>query len=203
MGKKSVENLDQSLFVLINSTLTNGFFDWLMPSITDLHKNKVFAFGVFPLILAFWAYKQRLAMVPVLIFGVMCVGASDLTTYRILKPTFKRERPPVNEKQIIMRTNRWAGHSFPSNHAANNFALATFLGFCYPALSLPLLTVATLVAFSRVYVGVHYPADVIAGALMGMIFGLFFFKIWEIISKRRMTRKDYDQQDRKPQAENS
>lgn len=180
-----MESLDQTLFVFFNSTIANGFFDWLMPAITDLHKNKFFVFSALPLLLGFWAYKKRLSMVPILLMTVLCVGAADLITYRVLKPTFKRERPPVNEKQIIIRTDRYAGYSFPSNHAANNFAAATFLSFCYPALSIPLFTVAGSIAFSRIYVGVHYPGDVIAGGLLGLIFGLLFYRIWAIILGRK------------------
>ena len=174
-------SLDQSLFVFINSTLSNSLFDTIMPWITDLHKNKLFVMIFVPALLLFWGYKKRLKMIPVLIGTIACVGATDLFTYRVLKPTFKRQRPPAVEKVIQLRTNRYAGFSFPSNHAANNFAAASFLSLCYPALSVPLYAVASLVAVSRVYVGVHYPGDVFVGGLLGLLFGLFFYKIWGII----------------------
>ena len=179
-----MQNIDQSLFYFINTGLANGIFDEVMPFITDLHKNQFFIKVFFPLILVTWAYKKRLQALLVLLGLVMCISAVDSFTYRVLKPTFKRERPPAVETQIILRSDRYAGFSFPSNHAANNFAGATFLSFCYPALTPLFYAVASLVAFSRVYVGVHYPGDILAGSILGSIFGLFFFKFWFILLNR-------------------
>ncbi len=183
-----MESLDQSLFVLINSTWSNGFFDYLLVPLTDLHKSRLFSQVAVPLLLIFWIFKQRAKVLPVLLGAVICIALVDNFTYRILKPTFKKERPPAIEKEITLRTDRYAGYSFPSNHAANNFAGATFLSYCYPALSPLFYAVASLVAYSRVYVGVHYPSDVLAGALLGLIFGLLFFKIWAIILLKVSTR---------------
>ncbi len=179
-----LESIDQSLFIFINSGMSNSFFDWLMPAITDLHKNKIFSRLVVPIILSLWIYRKRWKVLPVLVGVSICIGLVDNFTYRLLKPSFERPRPPAVEKEIQLRTDRYAGYSFPSNHAANNFAGATFFSACYPALTPVFYAVASLVAFSRVYVGVHYPGDVLGGGLVGVIFGLFFFRIWVIIWKR-------------------
>jgi len=61
-----------------------------------------------------------------------------------------------------------ATYSFPSGHATVSFACATVLALAVPRLSLPLFTLAVLISFSRVYVGVHYPFDVLAGAVLGI-----------------------------------
>lgn len=179
-----MEAWDVALFHFINSTLSNAFFDWLMPTVTDLHKNFYFQWLVLPILLAFWLYKKRGRALPVLVGCVICVGIVDGVTYRILKPTFKRERPPVAEKEIQLRTDRFSGYSFPSNHAANNLTAAAFLSSCYPALTPLFYGIAVTIAFSRVYVGVHYPADVLIGGLLGAIFGLLFFRLWGIILLR-------------------
>ncbi len=183
-----MESLDQSLFIFINSQISNDLFDAVFPVLTDLHKNKFFSQLILPLFLLLWIYKKRWQVVPVLLGVALCIGFVDNFTYRVLKPTFQRQRPPATEPIIQLRTDRFAGYSFPSNHAANNFAGATFLSYCYPALTPVFFAVSSLVAFSRVYVGVHYPGDVLAGAVIGLIFGLFFFKIWVIIWLRVQRR---------------
>lgn len=179
-----MENLDRQLFEFINSTIANPVFDFIFPSITDFHKNPWFLTIVVPLMLGMWIYRKRWKMVPVLLGLIVTVVATDNFNYRILKPAFKRERPVAAESNVIQRSHVNGGNSFPSNHAANNFAGATFLSFCYPAFAGIYFAVASLIAFSRVYVGVHYPGDVLGGALVGIVFGLFFYKILAIILKR-------------------
>jgi len=61
--------------------------------------------------------------------------------------------------------------SFPSNHASNMFAIATFFSYNYRRLLIPLFSAAVLIAYSRIYLGAHYPADVVAGAVWGMLVG--------------------------------
>lgn len=180
---------DKDLFYFINTNLTHPFLDAIMPTLTDLHKIPALGMIGIPIILTFWFFKKRTKMIPVLLGLCVTVGATDLFNYRLLKPTFQRPRPPAVEQAINIRSDRYAGYGFPSNHAANNFAGATFLSLCYPALSPVLFGFAAVVAFSRVYVGVHYPLDVIVGGLIGWIFGLFFFKIFEIILYRRFCGK--------------
>ncbi len=134
-----------------------------------------------PSLLFFWYYKTRKQMLGALLGLILCIALVDNFIYRVLKPQFQRLRPPHVEKVIELRTERYAGYSFPSNHAGNNFAGATFLSSCYPALAPVFFSIAALVSYSRVYVGAHYPFDVLAGGVIGIIFGLFFFKIWKII----------------------
>lgn len=176
--------LDQQLFVFINSSLSNPVFDKVMPFVTDLHKNPWFLATVVPLLLGLWIYRQKKKAIPVIVGLVLTVSATDSFNYRILKPMFQRPRPTAVEQTIQVRSHVNGGHSFPSNHAANNFAAATFLSFCYPSYALIYFAVASLIAFSRVYVGVHYPFDVLGGAVVGFAFGLFFYKILAIILRR-------------------
>jgi undecaprenyl-diphosphatase len=63
-------------------------------------------------------------------------------------------------------------HSFPSGHSATSFACATVLSHCVPRLRVPFFVLATLIAVSRIYNGMHYPTDVLAGAVLGVLVGL-------------------------------
>ncbi len=85
-----------------------------------------------------------------------------------LKAAIPRARPNVHA--LVARPH---SHSFPSGHATTSFACATVLAVAAPRLRVPLLLLAAAIAWSRVYVGVHYPLDVVAGALFGVAIGLF------------------------------
>ena len=76
------------------------------------------------------------------------------------------------------------GHSFPSSHAANTFAAGTFLALRFPRWR-PVLAIPVLVAYSRVYVGVHYPSDVFGGAALGAGVG-WFFTLLERVARLRV-----------------
>jgi membrane-associated phospholipid phosphatase len=97
------------------------------------------------------------------------VGAAGLLV-TVLKELFDRARPPaagVDAVGVIP-----ASASFPSGHATTAFAAAVAVGLFYPRLRRPLLALAAVVALSRVYLGVHYASDVVAGSLLGVLLGL-------------------------------
>ena len=148
-----------------------------MPYLTDLHKQPHFYKITLPILLASWIFQQRMSAVRIIVVMAIAIGCVDVLTYRVLKPVFQRERPPAVEKNIHIRSKRYAGYSFPSNHAANNFTGATILSFYYPPMAPLFFGYAGLIAFSRVYVGVHYPFDVIGGGFFGWLFALCYIQL--------------------------
>lgn len=106
--------------------------------------------------------------------------ALELPLYLLLKNTIRRDRPChrlAGFRAVIEPSDKF---SFPSGHAAAAFLFATVLASFYPALAMPAFTIATLIGLSRILLGVHYPTDIAAGALLGVCCAAFALHLWEI-----------------------
>jgi len=156
-------NLDVNFFRLGNEALANPVFDAIMPFITDVrHWYVVYILSVI-LLMIYGGKRGRWAVV----FAIMTIVISDQLSSFILKPLIGRLRPchALDHVRLLVRCG--GGFSFPSSHAVNNFAIALFFGSVYRKAMPYLLLIAFIIAYSRVYVGVHYFSDVIAGAFIG------------------------------------
>ena len=102
--------------------------------------------------------------------GLASLGLASAFANLVAKPLTRRRRPERRELESLADRHvpMPATSSFPSGHTASAFAFATAAGAAEPALSAPLRALATLVGYSRVHTGVHYPADVLAGAFIGV-----------------------------------
>ena len=119
-----------------------------------------------------------MSAVRILLALVITAGVSDFLGYRVLKPTFKRVRPnnnPIVEPQLRLLRNP-GSYSFPSNHSMNSFSVATVAVMYYPSLAFVLYPIAALVAMFRMYAGVHYFTDILAGATLGILLGGLLYK---------------------------
>lgn len=103
--------------------------------------------------------------------GLASVGVTATLVNLGLKPLGRRRRPERIAKQVPVarQTREPISPAFPSGHSATAFAFATGVGHALPHAGIALRTLAALVAYSRVHAGVHYPADVIAGGLVGTV----------------------------------
>ncbi len=180
--------IDRWLFVLINERLANPVFDLLMPPFTDWNKT-VIGWGIFVLLWLLLVIRggKRGRIVGILV--VLLVVASDLISSSMIKMIFERARPchVINGAPVVpdihLLVPCGGGYSFPSSHAVNNFALATFLSFYYRRWRWIFFTYAGLIAMSRVWVGVHYPSDIAAGAVIGALFAFLLKKLWEWVGR--------------------
>ena len=166
-----LRGVDQALFLRINQAWTHPWLDAFFPWLTDLDRSRVVLWGALPVALAWWLYVQRGRAAKVLLAMVLAVGLCDAFAYRFVKPLVKRNRPADSGVSMTLRTHRPGSYGFPSNHACNTFAGATVLGMAEPPMLWPAMAVGALVAYSRVYVGAHFPADVAVGALLGLLVG--------------------------------
>lgn len=99
--------------------------------------------------------------------GLVSIGFASFTANLVVKPLARRVRPDPSELPADRRSRVPGSTSFPSGHSASAFAFATAVGSVLPVEGIPIRALASLVAYSRVHTGVHYPADVLAGAFLG------------------------------------
>jgi undecaprenyl-diphosphatase len=127
-----------------------------------------------PLIAAFGAAGDaaRWRRLPRATLAAAAAVASAGLVVTVLKHLFDRARPPVADPTLHAIGLVPASASLPSGHAATAFAAAVAVGLFYPRLRRPLLAMAAVVALSRVYLGVHYLSDVVAGAALGIALGV-------------------------------
>jgi undecaprenyl-diphosphatase len=100
-------------------------------------------------------------------FVLAGVVVADVLSY-VFRYAIGRDRPPVDYPDPAPLVRVPGNPSFPSGHAATAFACAALLSWLTPLPAVPLFALATLIAFSRVYDGVHYPLDMIGGAVLGL-----------------------------------
>jgi membrane-associated phospholipid phosphatase len=109
---------------------------------------------------------------PAAAFAALSAAALAGVTVMFLKDVFDRTRPPLVDPALDPVGGVPGSASFPSGHAATAFAAAVAVGMLYPRFRTPLLALAATVALSRVYLGVHFATDVLAGSLLGAAIGL-------------------------------
>ncbi len=187
-------DFDWAVFRFVEKNLWGPFLDVLMPFITRLGDAGLVWIALAVILLFFKKYRK---------FGVMMVTAlllSLLINDNILKPLIARPRPfdleawksIFNYPELVTRPHDL---SFPSGHTSSSFAAAVVLIFSRKKLIyIPALVLAFLIAFSRIYVHVHYCTDVLAGILAGTLYGLLAYlivsKVWPLIQEKiRAKRK--------------
>ena len=179
-------DLDRSLFIWIHRDSQSDFLDWLFP----IWRDKKTWLPLYVLMFVFFTWRYTWAVWRVVLALVLAVASADLLSSRLFKPWFARLRPcrePDLSDWHRYFTDCSSGYSFVSSHAANHFALALMLYFILArdwggrmASYLALLWAASI-AYAQVYVGVHYPLDVVFGAILGLALAWF----WRYVLRSR------------------
>lgn len=162
--------IDISLFYFINHTIANPFFDKLFVLITEV-KNWYIAYIILWFILLLKAGRTGKILAAA---SLLLIFVSDQISSQLLKNLFDRVRPCHVLDNVNLLVSCKKSLSFPSSHAVNNFAIAFLFSAYYKNLKWILFAAASVVALSRPYIGIHYPSDIIGGALIGIAIGYGF-----------------------------
>ena len=165
----TLSTLDAWLFHVVNGGLRCDFLDVAMPYLTKIRHWRI-PLGILWLYLFFYG-GQRGRIVALLM--IPAIAVSDVGGNRVLKKLIERDRPCLIFDDVHLLVGCARSSSLPSIHALNIFTAATlFSAFYGPWIRLLVFSIALMVGFSRVYVGVHYPLDVLAGAALGAGWGI-------------------------------
>ncbi len=185
LGINLIMHDDINLFIMINSYFNSEFYSVFFSIATHLGNGVFQAVLIIPLMYFFDRKKFKkniIALVITAAFGGLVVSG--------IKIVVKRERPPAYFKNSDSIINTPLGiphdYSFPSGHTQTAFSTAAYLSFLYPLFSPLFMLGALLAGISRIALGVHFPLDVFAGALLGIITGTVGF----VINKRRIKKNN-------------
>ena len=185
---ETLEELDRSLFLLLNG-LHHDSVDQIMIWLSDKFIWIPFYVLLIGLIVRKHEFKSLLLVIPALI---LLVVLSDQISVHLFKNGFERLRPchDAGLQQLIHLVGNCGGQfGFVSSHAANTFALASFLIYVMKSKSIFYIMIiwAFAVSYSRIYLGVHYPGDVLVGAVVGWLIG---YLVWTL-AKSANVKLDY------------
>ena len=181
-----LNDIDTQLFLYFNG-IHSPNFDIIFGYITS----KTFWIPMYVVLLFFTVLKFKWKTFYVGLFIGLLFLIADQSSVKLFKEMFERLRPshePSLEGLVHVVTGKGGQYGFVSSHAANSFALAIFSGFLlkkhYKYLLIIMLFWASLVSYSRVYVGVHYPGDILGGAILGCIVGFLVFWLMKVVNRK-------------------
>jgi membrane-associated phospholipid phosphatase len=182
----TLHDLDKDLFILIHSQWSSANMDWLFKVL----RNALTWIPLYVFIL-FWIlrFHKRYAL-PFILLTLVTFAITDHTSAAIMKPFFQRLRPcfdPSLDEYIRTVVTCGGKYGMPSTHASNHFGLASFWFFSVLWMGQRkwhwLWIWALLIGYAQVYVGKHYPGDILVGALLGVMVGsllALIFRRWAL-----------------------
>ena len=187
-----LQHLDQQLFLFLNS-LHTPFWDSVMHALSG----RVIWAPLYLAILLYLGFTYKRKFLIILLFVILAVTLADQVSVQLFKNVFHRLRPchdPSLAGMVHLVNGECGGlYGFVSSHASNSFNVA-FLSLMFIKrrwYTICIIIWASVICYSRVYLGVHYPGDIICGAILGAFIGWGIYKLYELTDNKILDTKDY------------
>jgi len=186
-----IEHLDQQLLLFINS-LNTPFWDKVMYAISG----KLIWAPLYLAALIYIGMRYKRKFWVILLFVILAVAMADQFSVQLFKNMFHRLRPchePSLQGMLHLVRGECGGlYGFVSSHASNSFnvALLSLMFIQKRWYTISIIAWASIIGFSRIYLGVHYPGDVICGSILGALIGWGCYKLYELTDRKLL--KNYE-----------
>jgi undecaprenyl-diphosphatase len=168
---------DERVFRLLNDAWLHPLLDRVMPWVSDA-RNYTIPFVLAAILILF---VGRLRGLRFLALAAVSIVIADAIGNHVFKHAVLRTRPCIALEGVRLLAGCVNSPSFPSNHAVNASALATLATLSIPRLWLPAVVLVALVGYSRIYVGTHYPLDILGGSVLGLAVALVLSRIMTLL----------------------
>lgn len=184
--------MDAGIFLLLNHNMVHPALDDLMVFVTYPR----LSFHIILLALLFILFRKGKDGLFVILLLLFAVGIADYTASGIMKPLFQRVRPCFALDDVRLLVNQAHTWSFASSHAANSTAIASLIWIFFwhgervdRVFTALIVLYAAMVSFSRIYIGVHYPGDVLGGVVIGIFSAITVYSAGAWIVKNVVHRR--------------